>query len=91
MNRLESLMVANQVRTARAGFRREAQRPQVIDAVLNPPEWLRRVEVRWLLCACPGIGPAKAERILRRARITGSRELGRLSVRERYAIVEELR
>lgn len=87
---MESLALANRTRTARANFRRSAQRPQVLDAILDPPEWMRRAEVQWLLCACPGIGPASAERILRRVGVAGSRELARLSIRERYAIVGEL-
>ena len=90
MNRMESLALANRTRTARASFRHNASRSKVREAVLSPPEWLHRVRIRWLLCACPGIGPAKADAILRRVHVSGSVEVRRLSLAQRQRIAEEL-
>lgn len=50
----------------------------------------RQVRVRWLLESLPGIGPARAERLLDVCSIAPTRRLGGVSERQRQALLAEL-
>ena len=86
-----ALKVANETRTRRAQFRREAQRPDVAAAIVSPPPWMEKAEIEWLLRTAPGIGPALANEILRRQQISPTRRVRSLTRRQRRNLAEALR
>lgn len=91
--RLRALAYANEVRLGRAQLKRDlAARMRTLDAVLvEPPACAQTAEVRELLLALPGIGPAKADRVLSRCRIGHARTVAGLSGRQRAELIELLR
>jgi hypothetical protein len=91
MNRMESLDMANVIRSKRSTFRHRAKRLHVQAAILSPSAWMKTATIQWALLICPGVGKVKAGEILRRAGVSPSRRLDSLSPGQRLAIVKELR
>ena len=83
--RLDALKAANRIRRLRARTKLDLKlgtaQPQVI--VVSPPEWMATATVESVLVASERIGPITAARILRRAGISATRELGSLTKAER--------
>ena len=91
--RMDALKSANQIRTARAEFKRDlkAGRKEVTGYILEPPEWLLTAKMFDLLLAVPKMGRVKVNRILTQCRISPSKTIGGLSERQRGEIVAYLR
>jgi S13-like protein len=90
--RLRALAKANEVRAERAELKRgvAAGRLRVGRVVADPPACARTAKVRELLLAAPGIGPARADRLLARCRIAPAKTLAGLTDRQRGELVELL-
>lgn len=90
---LAHLAQANEVRLARAAWKRELRElpdPQAIRGcirmVLDPPWWARAMRVDDALDALPYVGKAKVRRALVHCRVAERRCLGELTPREREAL-----
>lgn len=91
--RLDSLEIANHVRTARSrmktAFRQGHADPAAIAA--DPPEWAGSMRVVKFLEAAPGVGPVKARKMLRAGGMSESKTLAGLSARQRDVLVSMLK
>jgi len=69
--RIRSLAVANQTRTARAALKNELAtgRAQIEDVLTDPPPCAATAQVSELLLAIRGVGPKRVTRALTRCRI----------------------
>lgn len=86
--RMEALVRANRVRTARADLKRLVRQGSLaVDVLLfEPPDCLLTAKVLDLLVCVPGIGIVKARRILRAHRISETKTVGGLSDRQRHEL-----
>ncbi len=93
VQRMEALQRANEIRTRRAQLKRElkAGRTQIQPLLLDPPEYLQTAKVFDLLLAVPKYGRVKVNRILTQCRISPSKTIGGLSLRQRTELVSYLR
>lgn len=84
-----ALKRANGVRSRRAKLKRELAlgRVSLPAIIFDPPEWMATATIETVLVSSRGIGPVKAARILRRARLSPSRRLGTLARAERNLLV----
>jgi hypothetical protein len=91
--RMEALKRANDIRTRRAGLKRDlkAGRVHIHGLLLDPPEYLETAKVFDLLLAVPKYGRVKVNRILTQCRISPSKTVGGLSERQRGELVSYLR
>lgn len=91
--RMDALRRANEIRTQRAGLKRELKAGQadIRGLLLDPPEWLLTAKVFDFLLATPKYGRVKVNRILTQCRISPSKTIGGLSERQRGEIVSYLR
>lgn len=88
-SRAASLVLANQVRFARAQMK-EQLRAGVLDAavlVRTPPGYLGSMKTYKFLIALPSWGPSKARKVMMRARISDAKTIGGLSDRQRMELV----
>ncbi len=85
----EALRLANEVRSRRAQLKRELKlgHASPAEVVSHPPAWMATATASVVLESSQRIGPVKAARILRRAGISPTRELGSLSKLERRLLV----
>jgi len=91
--RLAALDQANQVRMARAAFKRDmrTRRATVLDALADPPpEWARGMTVLDLLLAIPTIGRTRAAGILRTLDMSQFKTVGKLTARQRCELLRIL-
>ena len=91
--RMRALEAANEIRTRRARLKKDLKAGKVrIDALLmNPPEYLGSAKVFDLMLAVPKYGRVKVNRVLNQCRISPSKTIGGLSVRQRAELVALLR
>ena len=91
--RLDALDRANDIRTRRAGLKRDlrAGRTQIYGLLLEPPDFLQTCKVFDLLLAVPKYGRVKVNRVLTQCRISPSKTIGGLSERQRTELVSSLR
>lgn len=88
--RRDALAKGNEHRTHRKELKEDvkAGRTALVDVLLEPiPAWMQTMKVRDLLRAVPKVGPVKADKVLRRARISASKTVGGLSERQRTELV----
>jgi hypothetical protein len=87
--RLRALAKANEVRVARAQLKRAvaAGRIELARLVVEPPSCAQTAKVRELLLVVPGIGPARADRVLAHCRIAQAKTVAGLSDRQRAELV----
>ena len=87
--RLRALQQANEIRLARAQFKKEIRSGKLHLAQLlgQPPEHVKTAKVLDLLVLLPRVGPVKARRILGHCRIAHSKTLGGLSSRQRSELI----
>lgn len=90
--RLRALERANEVRTRRARLKRElkAGTADLISVLRDPPDYVATAKVQELLLAAPRIGPVKANRITNRVRVSPSKTIGGMTVRQRAELLHEL-
>lgn len=86
-----ALEEANRIRFVRVNMKRNLQSGEVdvIDLIENPPEYINTMRLLKLLMATPGIGKAKAKRIMG-PRISVDKTIADLTQRERDVIVWRL-
>ena len=91
--RLRALEAANEIRTRRAQLKRDlkAGKIQIERLLLDPPEYLGSAKVFDVMLAVPKYGRVKVNRILNGCRISPSKTIGGLSVRQRAELVALLR
>lgn len=91
--RLRALEAANEIRTRRAKLKKDlkAGRAQIEGLLIDPPEYLGSAKVFDLMLAVPKYGRVKVNRILNQCRISPSKTIGGLSVRQRAELVALLR
>jgi hypothetical protein len=91
--RMRALEAANEIRTRRARLKKDLKAGKIrIDALLmDPPEYLGSAKVFDLMLAVPKYGRVKVNRVLNQCRISPSKTIGGLSVRQRAELVALLR
>lgn len=90
--RMIALQRANEVRTRKAADKKRIKAGEVNAWVrlIDPPDYWRTAKVFELLVSVPKIGRGKADKILRRERVSPSKTIGGLSERQRQALVVAL-
>lgn len=91
--RLRALEAANEIRTRRARLKKDLKggRVQIERLLLDPPEYVSSAKVFDLMLAVPKYGRVKVNRILNQCRVSPSKTIGGLSVRQRAELVALLR
>lgn len=91
--RMDALARANEIRSRRATLKRDltAGRKSIHELLLEPPEYVETAKVFDMLLAVPKYGRVKANKVLSQARISPSKTIGGLSVRQRTELVSMLR
>lgn len=91
--RMRALEAANEIRTRRAKLKKDlkAGKVQIDKLLLDPPEYLGSAKVFDLMLAVPKYGRVKVNRVLNQCRISPSKTIGGLSVRQRSELVAHLR
>jgi hypothetical protein len=91
--RMRALEAANEIRTRRAQLKRDLKAGKVkIDGLLlDPPDYLETAKVFDMMLAVPKYGRVKVNRILNQCRVSPSKTIGGLSVRQRSELVTQLR
>ncbi len=91
--RMEALNRANDIRTKRAQLKRDlkAGRVSIHDLLFDPPGFIATAKVFDMLLAVPKYGRVKANKVLVQCRISPSKTIGGLSVRQRTELVTQLR
>lgn len=97
--RAEALRRAEQVRLARAAFKRRLARGAsasesrrlAADLVTEVPDVLATMRVAQLVGACYSVGPVMVARYVEAAGLRGNEELGGLTVRQRALLAGALR
>lgn len=84
-----ALVKANAIRTWRKEFKQDlkAGRVDPIETLKHPDERLLTAKVHAYLMWCPKIGRVKANRLLSKARISPSKQIGGLSSRQRAELI----
>lgn len=91
--RMAGLDKANVTRGFRATLKKDlkAKRANVLEYLLEPPELISSMKVFDLLMSTPKYGRVKVNQLLRQCRISPSKTIGGLSLRQRTEIVSMLR
>lgn len=91
--RMEALKKANEIRTDRAQLKRDlkAGRRTIHDLLLEPPDYVETAKVFDMMLATPKYGRVKVNKILQVTRISPSKTVGGLSMRQRTELVSMLR
>ena len=87
--RMRALEAANEIRTRRAQLKRDLKAGKVAieGLLLDPPEYLETAKVFDMMLAVPKYGRVKVNRILNQCRVSPSKTIGGLSVRQRSQLV----
>lgn len=85
---MEALDNANRIRKRRAAFKRDlkAGRVSIVDALLDPPDYLLTAKIDELMLAVPKYGRVKVTRVLNSIGIPWSKHVGTLTVRQRTTL-----
>ena len=91
--RMRALEAANEIRTKRAQLKKDlkAGKTRIDSLLMSPPEYLHSAKVFDLMLAVPKYGRVKVNRVLNQCRISPSKTIGGLSVRQRAELVALLR
>lgn len=91
--RMRALDAANEIRTRRAQLKKDlkAGRVHIEGLLLDPPDYVGSAKVFDLMLAVPKYGRVKVNRILNQCRVSPSKTIGGLSVRQRSELVAQLR
>jgi hypothetical protein len=92
VQRMGALEHANEIRTRRATLKREIKCGRVLahDVLLEPESQVGTMKVIDLLLAMPKVGRVKAMKALNQCRISPSKTIGGMSVRQRTELVSML-
>jgi hypothetical protein len=91
--RMAALRNANRIRSVRAQFKVDVKhgRASVIALLLDTPEDFASMQVVDAMLAMPKVGRVKVRQILERSRISPSKTIGGMTVRQRTELVSRLR
>lgn len=91
--RMLALEAANEIRIRRARLKKDlkAGKMQIEQLLLDPPDYLGSAKVFDLMLAVPKYGRVKVNKILNQCRVSPSKTIGGLSVRQRSELVALLR
>lgn len=91
--RKDALSRANNVRSLRAKLKADlkAGRIDLISVLENPPKEAQTMKIINVLIAAPGMGRVKANRIVTKSRVSPSKLINGLSVRQRDEIISYLK
>lgn len=91
--RREALVHANEIRSYRAGLKRDlkARRRSVAEVILHPEPEVQSMKLGDLLLAAPSLGKVKANKVLAHSRLSASKSLGGLTERQRKDVLHSLR
>jgi hypothetical protein len=91
--RLDALERAKDVRTKRAQLKRDLKggRCSINTLLTDPPAYVETAKVFDMLLAVPGYGRVKVNKVLTQCRISPSKTIGGLSLRQREELVSLLR
>ena len=94
--RMDALERANEIRTQRAQLKRDlkAGKAQIVDLLLEPPDFIHSMKIFDLMMACPKYGRVKVNKVLQLCRISPSKKItgeGGLTDRQRLEVVSMLR
>lgn len=87
---MSALARANEIRVARAVAKRSMTAATAAGLLLDPPWFMETMSVVSFLAAIPKVGKVKARRMTRLARMSESKTLGGMSVRQRRELLAEL-
>ncbi|HEY5709339.1 MAG TPA: integration host factor, actinobacterial type [Solirubrobacterales bacterium] len=87
--RVDALKRANDIRTARSKLKKDLGqgRASIETLLLDPPDYVMTAKVFDMLLASPKCGRVKTNRLMNQARISPSKTIGGLSVRQRIELV----
>ncbi len=87
--RLDALERANEVRTKRAALKRDLKggRKTIVAVLTDPPAYVETAKAFDMLLATPKLGRVKVNKLLTQCRISPSKTIGGLSVRQRDELV----
>jgi hypothetical protein len=87
---MDALGEANRIRSARAKLKKDLKAGQkaIDDIILRPPEYILTMKLFDLVIACPKYGRVKVNKILVKCRISSSKTIGDLSLRQRAEIID---
>ena len=90
--RISALEHANEIRRKRAKLKRDigGGRATMVSVLMSPPDYAAAMKVIDLLLATPKIGRTKANKALVKARVSPSKTLGGMTLRQRLDLVEKL-
>jgi uncharacterized FAD-dependent dehydrogenase len=90
---MTALRYANEIRSDRAQLKRDlkAGRRSIHDVLLEPPSYVETAKVFDILLAVPKYGRVKVSKVLQLIRISPSKTIGGMSVRQRTELVSMLR
>lgn len=90
--RHEALLKANLVRTERAGLKKrmKARKESPLDLILEPPDYIETMKVESFLLAVPKYGKVKSRNVLKMSRISPSKTVGGMSLRQRTELVQRM-
>lgn len=91
---MDALETANHIRSKRAGVKKDLKAgrgPSFHDFLLEPPEYMTTMKIFDLMIAVPKYGRVKVNKILQQCRISPSKTLGGMSVRQRTELAFMLR
>lgn len=86
---MDALQKANRIRTERAHLkqRMKARKENVLELILEPPQYIETMKIFDLLLATPKYGRIKTKKTLQLSRISDSKTVGGLSKRQRTELV----
>jgi len=95
--RHQALELANEIRYRRAEMKRNMRHLgahlaafAAVHIVASPPRWAETMKLRNLLVALPGVGDARADRVLVQLQVSPRKTLAGLSPRQRGAVAQWL-
>lgn len=93
--RRAALATANRIRTKRATLKRDLKagrtsRADLAELMLEPPAWLSTAKILTVIRAVPKVGPVKANKLLVQARVSPSKSVDGLSLRQRAELISLL-
>lgn len=89
--RANALRKANEIRVLRAEMKRDLTAERAVLLLAKPPPWLRTMRLEQMLIALPGWGRTRSTRLLVRCHVSPAKTVGGLSIRQRRAVIAELK
>lgn len=90
---MDALEKGNGIRLKRAQLKRDlkAGKVSVIDLLIDPPDYIKKMLVFDLMLACPKYGRVKVNHVLRMAHVSPTIRIGGMTKRQRHEIASMMR